>query len=174
MGFFSWKTADTEEPIRNIHTGEHRTVFLLQPSGYFPIREDEYEGYGVFGGVSAHEWLARHNFPREELPKDSKLIRLMGIQLDCGTYCHDRETGTNWIISYPFHPKGFKHFAGKYDEVIPELGKTPNDLIREGRFVTYPVSNLFPIRYPLKFSFNPHAVYEELPPSKTTECQGYF
>jgi hypothetical protein len=51
MGFFSWKTADTDESIANVHTGNHKTVFLLQPDGAEPIEDRAYDGYGRFGGV---------------------------------------------------------------------------------------------------------------------------
>lgn len=67
MGFFSWKTADTDETIWNAHSNHGaQTVYLLQPDGQPPLREDSYDGYGVFGGVDAYAWLARQNLPAEQ------------------------------------------------------------------------------------------------------------
>jgi len=88
MGFFSWKTADTQEPIRNVYSGSpRRTVYMLQPGGKPPIEEKGYEGYGVFGGVDAYEWLARKNLPKDEVKRLKALggeeLRHRGISLEC-------------------------------------------------------------------------------------------
>jgi hypothetical protein len=55
-------------------------VYLLQPDGE-PIREDNYEGYGVFGGVDAHALLARWNAP-DECVGDDEEDRRVGIFLE--------------------------------------------------------------------------------------------
>lgn len=83
MGYFSWKTADTGQTIWNeeSHQGA-RTTFLLQPDGKPPLREDSYEGYGVFGGVDAYAWLARQNLPAERTEgKSDDALREEGITL---------------------------------------------------------------------------------------------
>ncbi|NGZ66569.1 hypothetical protein G6Z92_06165 [Vibrio aestuarianus subsp. cardii] len=87
MGFFSWKTADSNESVANIHSGHEnarRTVYLLQPNGAEPIAESRYNGYGVFGGVDAYAWLAKMNIDSEEVKKmdfvDDRL-RMLGIEL---------------------------------------------------------------------------------------------
>lgn len=70
MGFSSWKTADTNETIANVHSGHpnsERAVYLLQPNGQKPIKERQYNGYCVFGGVNAFVWLARMNISPEDL-----------------------------------------------------------------------------------------------------------
>jgi hypothetical protein len=119
MGFFSWKTADTQESIPNIHAGKPiRTVYLLQPGGKPSIAESSYGGYGYFGGIDAYAWLARMNSEEDWTDKPDKEIRDFGIRW----WFHEREK----------------------------------------------------IRYPLKFSFNPNAVYEALPASEECEYQGYF
>jgi hypothetical protein len=63
MGQFSWLTSDTGEQILEQLSdhGIKQTVYLLQPGDLPSIREDNYEGYGVFGGIDAMEWLARIN-----------------------------------------------------------------------------------------------------------------
>ena len=64
MGYFSWLTADTKDSVANndsVHPNAHRTPYLLQPNGEPAIGGEEYEGYGVFDGIDAYEWLARMN-----------------------------------------------------------------------------------------------------------------
>ena len=119
MGFFSWKTADTDESIANIHSDHQnagRTVYLLQPNGKEPIEETAYNGYGDFGPVDAFAWLAEMNS--------------LGIP------------GSNVEVR---REKGISACCDKDS-----------------------------LKYPLKFSFDKNAVYEDLPESKSCEAQGYF
>lgn len=55
MGFFSWKTSDTNRSISNTYSvrGTFR-VIMLMPNGDKFI-EDDYEGYGVFGGIDFYD-----------------------------------------------------------------------------------------------------------------------
>lgn len=53
MGCFSWNTADSNEVIMNVYTGEHETVYLLSPDG-MTYREDACAGYGSFGVKDAY------------------------------------------------------------------------------------------------------------------------
>lgn len=67
MGFHSYLTADTGESIMNTYSSSpSQTVYLLRPDGLPPVAEPAYEGYGVFGGLKAFDWLARFNLPAEE------------------------------------------------------------------------------------------------------------
>ncbi len=119
MGFFSWKTADTNESIANIHSDHPnagRTVYLLQPGGKEPIEETAYNGYGDFGPADAYAWLAEMN--SLGIPGSSVVARREdGIRAYCNKDC---------------------------------------------------------LKYPLKFSFDKNAVYEDLPESESCEAQGYF
>lgn len=55
MGFFSWKTSDTNRSITNIHSSKGAfRVTMLMPNGDKFI-EDAYEGYGVFGGIDFYD-----------------------------------------------------------------------------------------------------------------------
>jgi len=123
MGFFSWKTADTKRPINNVYSKRphKRTVYLLQPDSKPSIAENDYEGYGNFGGVDAYAWLARMNLGIDG-PDDE--IRGAGISLQ-----------------FKNDPSG---------------------------------ADMTHIKYPLKFSFSKHAVYEDLPASEADPNQGYF
>ena len=63
MGFFSWKTQDTDKSISNMYSSRHSfKVYMVNPLNldeYY--REDNYEGYGVFGGKDYYELLAEIN-----------------------------------------------------------------------------------------------------------------
>lgn len=61
MGFFSWKTQDTNKSIANIYSGLPTfTVYMTDDRGN-QWKEDNYEGYGVFGGKDYYELLAEMN-----------------------------------------------------------------------------------------------------------------
>lgn len=61
MGFFSWKTQDTDRSIANQFSNRKTfTVFMHDNEGNV-YREDNYEGYGDFGGVDYYELVARMN-----------------------------------------------------------------------------------------------------------------
>tara|TARA_R100000664_G_C2735283_1_gene124862 strand:- start:417 stop:773 length:357 start_codon:yes stop_codon:yes gene_type:complete len=60
MGFFSWHTTDTDNPIWNVHTGKNKRVYMIDNKGN-SWKEDAYEGYGKFGGKDYYELLAEMN-----------------------------------------------------------------------------------------------------------------
>lgn len=181
MGFFSWLTSDSKESIRNIHTGENRTVYLLQPDGAKPIREDGYEGYGAFGGIDAYAWLARANLPQDRVADfDDEELRDAGIALDCGSLLRLQD---GRLLSV-FHDSRklcnalgltVEHFPGRYDEPIPSCGgKSANQMAEAGTTQPVRLRDLGVIRHPLKFSFDPAARYEDLPAAEKDPDQGYF
>lgn len=62
MGFFSWKTQDTNQSIPNCFSGEELLeVKMINPLTGEEYYEDEYEGYGEFGGKDYYELLAEIN-----------------------------------------------------------------------------------------------------------------
>ncbi len=61
MGFFSWKTQDTDKSIANEYSNRKTfRVQMLDNKGNV-FTESEYEGYGVFGGKDYYELLAEMN-----------------------------------------------------------------------------------------------------------------
>ena len=183
MGFFSWKTSDTKERIMNTASGLNKTVYMLQPGGIPPIREDEYEGYGVFGGVDVFVWLAQHNIPQSwlnSMPEGE--IRSLGILLDTGVLLQHRDgTLINVFHAMPKPVLDFireKHrvivFPGTYDKPIPEYGKSANDLRAKGDANVISYADLIEVKYPIKFSFNKKADYKLLPAAEIDDGQGFF
>jgi len=61
MGFFSWKTNDTKRSIANQYSSRSTfTVYMRDNKGNVWVEED-YDGYGVFGGKDYYELLAEMN-----------------------------------------------------------------------------------------------------------------
>jgi hypothetical protein len=61
MGFFSWNTQDTNRSISNSYSGEGTfTVTMMDDKGNRWV-EENYEGYGEFGGKDYYELLAEMN-----------------------------------------------------------------------------------------------------------------
>lgn len=62
MGFFSWKTQDTNKSIANKYSNEPTfTVYMVNPLTGEQFEEADYEGYGEFGGKDYYELLAEIN-----------------------------------------------------------------------------------------------------------------
>lgn len=175
MGFFSWKTADTQMSIANVYSDRPvRNVYLLQPNGKPPIAEDAYEGYGDFGGKDAYEWLAeQHGLTGREA----------GIALQYLTVLRHKETDTVYYCALHATAELLKDFGvqarqikqfGRYDEliVLNDIEASINDHRAAGRLAEESMQHL--LKYPLKFSFDKDARYEDLPASESCEHQGYF
>ena len=78
MGFFSWRTQDTDRSICNnysIRTPFH--VDMIDDKGNV-WSEDNYEGYGTFGGKDYYELLAEMNGLTGDGTED---LRMQGINL---------------------------------------------------------------------------------------------
>lgn len=181
MGFFSKLTCDTFESIPNNYVAKPKPVYLLQPNGKPPIKESEYSGYGIIGGIDWFEWLvainAEHlNLNVEALTLDE--IRNIGISLDCGTCFIDQETSQIWCVFHDGRNALYGHsvnfFEGLYSEVIPELGLSANELAQSGRFQQKSIRELSPAKHYIKLSHNKDAAYEDHLASEDCPYQGYF
>ena len=61
MGFFSWKTQDTDKSISNSSSSRDTFVVRMTDNEGNSWVEDQYEGYGEFGGMDYYELLAKMN-----------------------------------------------------------------------------------------------------------------
>ena len=61
MGFFSWKTQDTEYSIANQYSNRKTFRVQMMDNKGNVWTEDTYEGYGRFGGKDFYELLAEMN-----------------------------------------------------------------------------------------------------------------
>lgn len=169
MGMFSWLT-DTNESIANVHSNrEVKPVFLLQPNGVPPIAETSYSGYGRFADVDAYEWLAMQNVGIKD--------RSLGVFIECGSYYENGDTC--YACSMHTDTKNLRALVedknkkivlfDNYNSQILD-GLTVNQAIEKGLLV----SKVVPCKFPLKFSFNPNTVYEDVDASASCPDQGFF
>ena len=109
MGFFSWNTCDTGESIANAYsTRPTFPVHMITPDGRV-FTEENYEGYGEFGGKDFHELLAELN----GLESD----RLLGIDL---TFKNNPSGDDTPGVIYP------KFVEILEDDVVAQYNSLPN------------------------------------------------
>jgi hypothetical protein len=61
MGFFSWITDDTKRSIANAYSERETFKVIMTDDKGNQFVEENYEGYGVFGGKDYHELLSEMN-----------------------------------------------------------------------------------------------------------------
>ena len=61
MGFFSWKTQDTDKSIANRFSNKPTFSVTMTDNKGNRWHQHSYEGYGVFGGKDFYELLAEMN-----------------------------------------------------------------------------------------------------------------
>ena len=61
MGFFSWNTMDTDNSIANEHSNRKTFRVQMMDNKSNVWTEDNYDGYGRFGGKDFYELLAEMN-----------------------------------------------------------------------------------------------------------------
>ncbi len=113
MGFFSWKTMDTDKSISNESSvrGTFRVQMIDDKGNVWT--EDNYEGYGVFGGKDYYELLAEMN----------------GVKVDDDVYdCMSPEQYTDYMrsegisIAFKENGSGDHTFGIKYPNLV-EMAK---------------------------------------------------
>lgn len=97
MGMFSWITSDTGRAIVNKHYGRPFTVYMTAPDGR-QWREDDYKGYGLFGGKDIYALIAELNCPDDCLGSDDE-DRSLGINL---VHCEHNQGG-DFALAYNLH-----------------------------------------------------------------------
>ncbi|AXK43809.1 hypothetical protein [Erythrobacter aureus] len=178
MGTFSWKTADTNESIAISDSSRGaRDVYLLQPGDEAPIKEDDYEGCGVFGGVDAYQWLAERNLTPEQLQEAIEVCgnaKMVGVSLEHGNYFEHSKTGQLYTIFHRYPPivdQPITHLDITYGTPHEFFdGMDANTAIKSGLLIPRRVE----LEFPLKFSFSPNEDYASLPASERCPYQGVY
>ena len=120
MGVFSWKTQNTNKSISSTtHSPSHPkfTVYMVNPITGETFKEDDYEGYGVFGGKDYYELLAELN----NLESD----RNNGIDMALEGYPRKAKFFPILVED----PNTWKQFVGQEPENCEFQGYFYNDLI---------------------------------------------
>lgn len=180
MGLFSWVTSDTEKSIPSaLYTDRLMTVFLLTPDGK-AYREDEYLGYGEFGGVDVYELCASMNAKHlgmeswlEQVSSDDR--RELGIFLELGSVYEDA-SGKLWAPfsrNYPFMDRfGITPTAGNYAEPVAPGMKTPNEYIKSGEWTERSMKSIGVIENPIKIVEDGSLSYNDVGASALCPNQG--
>ena len=165
MGFFSWKTSDTNRSIANNYSDrETFTVHLVTRCGQI-FTENDYGGYGKFADVDFFELVAKLN---------GKTERSTGVSLVHGT-----SYVTNGEIKYYSQHRDFFNWARD----IVHAGKTANQLLEMGWTMGLhkPKVKLPKLVEKLPDSISPshdrekwEKWFDALPNSEDCEYQGYF
>ena len=117
MGFFSWKTMDTDKSIANSYS--NRDVFrveMMDNKGNV-WTEDNYDGYGVFGGKDHYELLAEMNGVTSDLKGEeyTDYMRSEGISIAF------KENGSGDHTKDVLYPNLVEMAKGwRYDPMGPE------------------------------------------------------
>ena len=103
MGFFSWRTMDTDKSISNNYSSRGAfKVDMLDDKGNV-WTEPNYEGYGVFGGKDFYELLAEMNGVTSDLE---------------GEAYTDYMRGEGISIAFKDNGSGDHTFAVKYPNLV--------------------------------------------------------
>ena len=95
MGFFSWKTQDTDRSICNQFSDRKPFPVIMTDNKGNQWHEDNYEGYGIFGGKDYYELLDEMNggtgdrkagIDREFTPRKFPNPTIYPSLSECGKY----------------------------------------------------------------------------------------
>lgn len=101
MGFFSWKTQDTKMSIANAYSRRKPfTVYMIDDKGN-KWKEDDYHGYGVFGGKDYYELLAEIN--GSEPNRDIGITLAFKEKAPCKFPNLVEDPNWTWVDSEPEH-----------------------------------------------------------------------
>lgn len=179
MGCFSWCTSDTKKSIpctNDAYKGAPTTVYLLNPFGPH-YKENEYDGYGEFGGFDAYELVAEWNRPFLTVQNLRKPERSM--------YAADKEGSRYFrraMEKFNLQCEGIKAYASGasdeymqaiYGEVFGWQGNKTDWKRCLGIAIACYEEQQVKLRYPIKLVETPCA-YEEAGISPGCPYQGCF
>jgi hypothetical protein len=82
MGFFSWNTQDTDKSIANQYSNRKTFRVQMMDNKGNVWTEDDYEGYGRFGGKDYYELLAEMNGFTSDKTGESYTDEARGFGID--------------------------------------------------------------------------------------------
>lgn len=155
MGFFSWIAQDSGISIANVHSGQDRPpVYMMDDNGNV-WEENDYQGYGVFGGKDFFELLAEMNGRKDRL---QGILLFHGIPGIKHIHTHEIKLG-----------QGIHFFNWAEDKIVNN--QSANDLVELGDWRSFTLRERR-IQYPNLV----HNKDWEWTNEKPKDCpyQGYF
>lgn len=172
MGFFSWLTSDTNKSIANNYsTRSTFTVHMITAGGQI-FTENDYDGYGEFGGKDIYVLIAEMNGHVGDTDEETRTLFFDKIWI---------RGITNGDKSY-----SYKQHFNNYDEPLEtENGLTPNQLLSDYGWTSFGESGEFEdwakqgLRMPKLVEHLPSiqdwtAAWDKLPYPKSCRQQGFF
>ena len=112
MGLFSWITQDTNKSIPSAYSGRDPVFVTMTDDKGNKWTENDYEGYGDFGGKDFYDLVAEMNgYTEENKPETVDELRSIGIAL--GSYFE----GGDW---------GQRMYGLNFDHIPRDEVKFPN------------------------------------------------
>lgn len=131
MGFFSWKTSDTGRSVSNAYSNRGTfPVWVVSKCGKV-LYEDNYDGYGVFGGKDIFDFIAELN-PQLEIPEGVEPRQAI-IDL-----IYETDLSNGKVTYKQSHSLREGDFRSWQDPIEAAGGKTANQLMEEGFKQVYP------------------------------------
>jgi hypothetical protein len=100
MGFFSWNTQDTDKSIANQYSNRKTFRVQMMDNKGNVWTEDDYEGYGRFGGKDYYELLAEMNGFTSDKTGDEYTDEARGFGIDIAFKGNGSGVGTEGVY-YP-------------------------------------------------------------------------
>jgi len=132
MGFFSFLTTDTKQPIINRHSEgfNSQVVYLIDDDGN-EWKECNYDGYGTFGGMDIYELIAKMNgYGIEDLGKTRAELELSTNEFWLSVeYKELRSIGIDLFFNFGdscYLPQIYSTQGQKYNDDAAPLESCPN------------------------------------------------
>jgi hypothetical protein len=100
MGFFSWNTQDTDRSIANEHSNRKTFRVQMMDNKGNVWTEDNYDGYGRFGGKDYYELLAEMNGFASDKTGEEYTDEARGFGIDIAFKGNGSGVGTDGVY-YP-------------------------------------------------------------------------
>ena len=100
MGFFSWNTMDTDNSIANEHSNRKTFRVQMMDNKGNVWTEDNYDGYGRFGGKDFYELLAEMNGFESDKTGDEYTDEARGFGINLAFKDNGSGIGTKGVL-YP-------------------------------------------------------------------------
>ena len=108
MGFFSWNTQDTDKSIANQYSNRKTFRVQMMDNKGNVWTEDDYEGYGRFGGKDYYELLAEMNGFTSDKTGEAYTDEARGFGIDIAF----KDNGSGVATEGVYYPNLVEHASG--------------------------------------------------------------
>ena len=177
MGFFSWKTSDTNKSIANVYSRRRTFHVHVITHDRKIFTEKEYNGYGVFGGKDIYTLIGEMNGIKG---KTSDNIRSKTFDKLLAGGIRKGKKKYIYRVDFVNYESPIKAEGGKtanqlrekgFEDIFPRFDFS--DFVKEGIICPKIVQKL-PKKYNLMSDKEWEAYFDSLPYPKNCEAQGCY